>query len=213
MVKGFKLLKVRLLRPWNRFIRRRRLKNKTVTVISNNCWGGFMMKECGMAFYTPFVGLFMFDDDYIRMLEDMNVLSKPLRFISREQSRHVITEKKDYPIGVIGDGIEIHFLHYKSAQEAAEKWAKRVSRIDKDNMIVKFGDEDGWREDLMRRFEALPFDCKVCFTAQEHEGYPSVVRLPYYDNEGSIQRDAYKVTNDYWDFVDHANALKKTSHA
>ncbi|MDE6581301.1 MAG: DUF1919 domain-containing protein [Duncaniella sp.] len=200
-------MKIRIARPWNKFRRRRRLRNRSVSIISNNCWGGFMMKECNIPFNTPFVGLFMFDEDYISMLEHPEVLKSELRFISRRESRHKITEPKDYPIAVIGDGLEIHFLHYKSEKEARMKWNRRVGRIDFDNLIVKFGDEDGPRRDLLERFDKLPYKCKVAFTGKDYPGISSAVTVPYYKEEGMVARDLYKVSNEVWDFVDHANGL------
>lgn len=207
MISWLKLMKIRLMRPWNRFSRRRRLKNRTVSIISNNCWGGFMMKECGLPFNTPFVGLFMFDEDYVRMLEDPGVLNSPLRFISREESCHVISDPKIYPIGVIGDGLEIHFLHYGSEAEARSKWERRVGRIDFDNLIVKFGDEDGPRPDLLERFDRLPYKHKVAFTGTDYPRIQSAVMVPYYTDERHVGRDLYKVSNEVWDFVDHANRI------
>ncbi|MDE6416730.1 MAG: DUF1919 domain-containing protein [Duncaniella sp.] len=200
-------MKIRIARPWNKFRRRRRLRNRSVSIISNNCWGGFMMKECNIPFNTPFVGLFMFDEDYISMLEHPEVLKSELRFISRRESRHKITEPKDYPIAVIGDGLEIHFLHYNSEEEARMKWNRRVGRIDFDNLIVKFGDEDGPRRDLLERFDKLPYKCKVAFTGKDYPGISSAVTVPYYKEEGMVARDLYKVSNEVWDFVDHANGL------
>lgn len=207
MITWLKLMRIRISRPWNRFMRRRRLRNRSVSIISNNCWGGFMMKECGIPFRTPFVGLFMFDEDYISMLEHPEVLESQLRFINRSESRHKITDPKEYPIGVIGDGIEIHFLHYKSEAEAMEKWTRRVGRIDFSNLVVKFGDEDGQRPDLLKRFDRLPYKCKVAFTGKDYPDIRSAVTVPYYRDEGKVGRDLYKVSNEVWDFVDHANDL------
>ena len=209
MITWLKLMKIRIARPWNRFRRRRRIRNRNVSIISNNCWGGFMMKECALPFRTPFVGLFMFDEDYIEMLEHPEVLQTPLRFIKRSESRHKITDPKEYPIAVIGDGLEIHFLHYKSESEAREKWSKRVGRIDFNNLIVKFGDEDGERPDLLKRFDALPYKCKVAFTGRDYPELHSAVTVPYYLAEGHVGRDLYKVSNEVWDFVYHANALSE----
>ena len=207
MISKSKLWHIRFLRPWNRWRRRRTIRNRCVSVISNNCWGGFMMKECNLPFNTPFVGLFLYDTDYIRVLEHPEVLRTPLRFIDRKDSRHVITDPKDYPIGVIGDDIEIHFLHYRDRDEARTKWERRVGRIDWNNSIVKFGDEDGDRPDLLARFDALPLPCKVYFSGRQHPSSASAVFLPDFATEGHIDRGAYKVSNEQWDFVSHANAL------
>lgn len=36
------------------------LKNKCFTIISNNCWGGFVYQKFNLQYRTPFVGLFIF---------------------------------------------------------------------------------------------------------------------------------------------------------
>lgn len=46
-----------------------------------------------------------------------------------------------YPVGMLkGNGtlpdIKIHFLHYRSFEEAREKWLERSGRLDFDNLCV-----------------------------------------------------------------------------
>lgn len=77
-----------------------------------------------------------------------------------------ILDDKEYPIGLIANDIEIHFIHYKDEDEAYAKWSRRVKRINWDNLIVKFCDRDQCTEDLIRRFDKLPYSHKVCFTAK-----------------------------------------------
>ena len=50
------------------------LKNKTVTILSNNCWGTFMYKYCNLEFNSPFIGLFVFAPDYIKLLEEPSLI-------------------------------------------------------------------------------------------------------------------------------------------
>ena len=55
-----------------KWIRSLAIKNKTVTVVSNNCWGGFMYQSCKLQYHTPFIGLFMVAPDYIKLLENFD---------------------------------------------------------------------------------------------------------------------------------------------
>ena len=189
---------------------RLRLRNRTLTVISNDCWGGMMLKYHNLPFNTPFVGLFVYGPDYIEMLEHPETLKLPLTFIAKEQSRwykELMTERKtDYPIGVLGDtGLEIHFLHYATAEEARQKWTRRVARINWDNAIVKFSDRYLCSEELVRRFDRLPYRTKVCFLPRALP-YASVCALPEFRGEERVSLCWY-LSNWHWSFVKHANAL------
>lgn len=51
--------------------RSKAIKNKSVSIISNNCWGGFMYQSCNLQYNSPFIGLFLFAPDYIKLLENI----------------------------------------------------------------------------------------------------------------------------------------------
>ena len=190
------------------------IRNKRVSVISNNCWGGFMYQSCNLQYQSPFIGLFIFAPDYIWLLEhfDEYLLGKTnLRFINKEKSKYSHLIDKDYPIGELEaaecGSVEIHFLHYHTEEECARKWNQRVKRIDKNNMIVKFCDRDLATEALIERFDALPFDCKVCFTSRRFS-FASVCYLPEFEGCNEVV-DEWEVSDKYWNFIKHCNQLKK----
>jgi uncharacterized protein (DUF1919 family) len=114
-------MRIELLRNIEKKIKgkfsRLRLKQTDFTIISNNCWGTFIYKKFDLPYQSPFVNLLIFAEDYIRMLENFSpTLFNGIYFIPHKESKHIIelTERKylglEYPIGVIGEGIEIHFL-------------------------------------------------------------------------------------------------------
>lgn len=41
------------------------IKNKNVSIISNNCWGGFMYQEHRLRYNSPFIGLFLYAPELI----------------------------------------------------------------------------------------------------------------------------------------------------
>lgn len=159
------------------------LKNKEFTIISNNCWGGFVYQKFGLEYRTPFIGLFIFAPDYIRLLNNLEkIVFYPMRFISPKDSEYVEDilvndQLPKYPIGVLGDDIEIHFLHYKNEKEALEKWNRRVKRINFDNMLIKLSDKDRCSENIIREFELLKYKNKICFTAKEYENTKYCIQI------------------------------------
>lgn len=154
--------------------RKGRLINKDFSIISDNCWSSFIYQHFNLPYRSPFAGLFLFSPDYLKLLNDLERhLSCELHFIDANDSRYkdeLIINKTfgKYPIGVI-NGIEIHFLHYTSEQEARDKWNKRVKRINFNNLIVKFCDRDLATPELIEQFLALPYKNKIFLTSQNYQ--------------------------------------------
>lgn len=168
------------------------LKNKNFTIISKNCWGGRVYQRYGLQYTSPTVGLFFFADEYIKFLSNIKYyLSLELKFIPKSQSRYYeyyIEKDKYYPIGVLDD-IEIVFLHYKSEVEAREKWNRRKARINWDNLIVKFNDQNRATEENIREFDKLPFKNKLCFVAHPVDGTDNTIVFTEFGNEKCITND------------------------
>lgn len=167
--------------------RRKMLKNTQFTIISNNCWGGMIYESYGLPKQTPTAGCFFMADDYIRLLTRLDdYLHADLTFISPEDSKWkeiVCTDKRygHYPVGRLtvmgGNGpedVEIFFMHYHSASEAKEKWERRLGRIDREHLLVKFNDQNGCTREHIEAFDRLPFRHKICFTAAPYPNCKSV---------------------------------------
>lgn len=185
---------------------RRALKNHSLSIISNNCWGGFMSQRMQVQYNSPFVGLFLFADDYIKLLQRIDLIYKPIIFISKKESKYEKLPEKKYVIGCLPGGIEIHFLHYHTQEEALSKWNKRLKRLDMNNLLVKFSERDGCTEHLIKEFDALPFANKVCFTVRNYSQYKCTCLLK--DQAGQIQAEGYwKSSNKYWDIFLNANII------
>lgn len=157
-------------------IRRKRkgkLVNKEFSIISNNCWGGRIYQKFDLPYTSPTVGVYFYPDEYIKFLNNLeHYLSIEPIIIPRGKSKYAkqLSELRVYryfPIGLIDD-IEIVFLHYRSDEEAIEKWEKRKKRINLSNLIVKFNDQNECTEKHLIAFEKLPYKNKICFTAKEY---------------------------------------------
>lgn len=159
------LCKIRNM-PYNirRFFVKRSIKSRDFTVISNNCWAGRLYQYLDMPYLSPTAGLYFFAPDYIKFVSDLRrYLNTPLRFIKAEESKYYEEIKKrnqtDKPIGILDD-VEIVFLHYKTKEEAEEKWNRRKERVNYDNIILKFSRMNLCTEEEMRKFSGLPFENK-----------------------------------------------------
>ena len=162
-------LRVRSAQAWADALWRLRHDGSDFSIISDNCWGGFLYQHLRRPYLTPFAGLFMEPDCFLRMLADLrSCLAHPPRRAAASRYGHLEQARgrlfPEYPIGLLGDGIEVHFLHYATWEEALAKWLRRRDRIRWDRLYFKFTDRDGADPDLARRFLALPFPRKLYLT-------------------------------------------------
>src|SRR6187402_3435763 len=130
----------------------RKLQQKPFAIVTNNCWGYELYNSIGREYNTPFIGLFLFPECYVKFLENFDAsINGELTFI--EQSRYY-DSPKHYPIGRIAQDIEIHFLHYKSNEEALNKWTRRVERLKKEiaegtELFLKLCDAENCSQEQM----------------------------------------------------------------
>lgn len=169
---GIRLRILKIKRKLFANIRQQKINKKDFTIISNNCWGGMIYESYNLPKQSPTVGMYFFADDYIKFVKDLkNNLEKELIFIKPEDSKwfeEIKNNKKigTYPIGKIDD-IEIFFLHYKDEKEADEKWKRRTKRINWDNLIIKFNDQNRCNYKNVRDFYDLDYKNKIFFTAKD----------------------------------------------
>lgn len=182
---------------------RKKLTNNDFTIISNNCWGTFVYKGLHLQYRTPFVGLFMFAPDYIRLLENFDhYMSIDLNFTGESRYKQYLDYEIKYPVGLLDD-LEVHFVYYKDNEDAAEKWGRRCKRMNRDNMFYKFCDRDLCTPEIRERFYHLPYEKKVCFTAHPDPGGSSVVIKDCSKQDTVFNEQFYYYK--YFDVVDWLN--------
>ena len=64
-------------------------------------------------------------------------------------------------VGYIGN-LRINFIHYRSPEDAIEKWNRRRKRVNLDNLIIKF-DDNCADEEWVKKMASLPYP-KIFFT-------------------------------------------------
>jgi len=141
---------------------------KPYCIISNNCYGLDYYKKQQIPYNTPFVGLFLYSDCYIRLLENFD------EFMRLELTYCMFSKygKTTYPVGNLGKDIEIHFLHYKTFQEASDKWKRRKARMyPLSECIIKMCDRDGFGKTHGQRFLDLPLENKLLFVTEKNNFY------------------------------------------
>jgi uncharacterized protein (DUF1919 family) len=166
------------------------IEKKDFCIISNDCWGAELYRWMGIEYNTPFVGLMFMAPCYLKFLKNPNkYISGQLEFITNsqyEEPNNVRRETGYYPIGKILD-IEVHFLHFKSEEEAIEKWNRRKVKINWNNLFVKFSLDKDYAEKIhLDEFESLPYKRKVCFSKFDHANSEICVKVKRFTHNGKI---------------------------
>lgn len=155
-----------------------RLRNNTPSLISSNCNGAFILHDLNLQFRSPFVNLWMWPEDYIRFLRNMEYyLACELTFIDENDV--------SYPVGRLED-IKIYFQHYQSEQEAKAKWDERRKRIDLENLFILFSDRDGCTYEDLKEFDSLPYKNKVVFTNKQYPDIASAFYIKGYESKTCV---------------------------
>lgn len=64
-------------------------------------------------------------------------------FVNESKQKDNLVERNTIcSIGVLDDVEMVFFLHYKSQQEALEKWKRRSKRINWNNIVFKFSEQN-----------------------------------------------------------------------
>lgn len=171
-------------------LKRVNLSNRDFSIISNNCWGGIVYDIFGLKYRTPFIGCYIMPEDYIKLLKNLHYyMSLDCKEIDFQKSKFFDKEKKIVPIGQIDD-IQICFVHYDSGKIACDKWNKRKLRIDYDNLLIKFSDQNGCTISQGEEFLELPFKNKIFITNKgEFRGKDNVVLMSEFKNQGYVIDD------------------------
>lgn len=185
------------MKVWRRRIAakvmRRRVVNRDFTIISNDCWGGMAYEELAMRYDTPFVGLFVVIEDYMRLLRRPQFYCEAKMEFATQSRRQEINSwreaiRKPYPIGVLNGDVEVHFVHYASRDEAETKWMRRARRIHWENLLVKVcWHDDDRMEDWLREFDGMAYAKKISLVPNESPDLRHAVRLRDYTTDGSAQ--------------------------
>ena len=187
------------------------LKNRNYSIISNNCWGGIMTRNFGLPYNFPTCGTFFFAKEYLKFLtglrEHLEAEPEPLAVRDSRYAEILLPKYGDALVmGKILDA-EIVFLHYTSFEEAKTKWDRRKGRVNYDNLLVKFNDQNGFREEDYDAFAALPFAHKVFFTANRNlKDKPLSVYFDCYESDGYVVDDI-KPSYRYFDLKRYLNEM------
>lgn len=158
-IPDIKLIPIKVMQLYGfDFEKYKKIKTDIPTIFAPNCWGGLLYNSMGLPFNSPLINMFVDHNDYIKFLKQPEYYLK----CSLELSEMIYKEELQhyYPI-VNCDDIKLYFNHYKTFEDAQNCWNRRKKRINWNNTIVMFYDEN---IQLINEFLKLPYKNKICFS-------------------------------------------------
>lgn len=148
---------------WRNKFEKKKLRNSDFSIFSDTCIAGIIYHDLGLQFKSPTINVLISASDFVKLLKDLKTyLNSELIFIHTSAN---------YPVAMLLD-VRINFLHYKTEEEARQKWEERKNRINWDNMFVICSESDLTYEEMVE-FDNLPFDNKIIFLRKKVEGIKS----------------------------------------
>ena len=198
---------IRKIRITNK--QKKQLRNHSFSIISSNCNGAVITSELGEQFRTPTVNLFFAPSDFVKFASNIE------HYFSCELIE-VKNSMESFPVGKLDD-ITIYFMHYKSFEEARNKWNIRKQRVNFHNIFFMLSKHNGCTECDINNFLKLPFENKIVFTNDNADQGKNFVYVEEDKNEKEvgIMTDFVKPLgarkyDKYFDYVKWLNEGERT---
>lgn len=168
------------------------LIDKDTSIISSNCFAGRIMQDLGMRYNSPTLGLYFWAPDYIEFLANLRFYLTEAKIQFVEHSKYPLGDKRRkewrhwYPIGRLDGKVEIHFLHYYTEEEAAEKWYRRASRVNWDKILIVGMEQNLCTLDEIKAFDKLSFDNKIFFSSKNLPELKSNCYIKEFKKNGEV---------------------------
>ena len=163
---------------------RKRWENKDFTIIASNCIGGVIYHELGLEFRSPTINMYIKSSDFVKLCSN---LKKYMKY----EPEQVNQTEYNFPVMKISD-ITLYCVHYKTFEEAKEKWNQRKKRINYDNIYFIMSERDGCTEEDLKKFDMINNKHKVVFVHKNMDNIKSSYYIKGTENTGE-DKDIHKI--------------------
>lgn len=182
----------------------KRLVNNDFTIISRNCVGGVIYHSLGKQFSSPTINLFMSQKDFIKFIKELEAYIK----LEIKEDKNA-SQTLGYPVAKCGD-LTIHFIHYKSFNEAKEKWDRRKKRINYKKIFLINTDQDDYSREIDNEYAKLPYPKILFVHSKKQVVAPYHVYIKGFDHKpyiGNILDRKNKFGRRYLDDFDYVSFI------
>ena len=156
---------------FNRWLK---IRNSKLTIVSNTCWGGLTYHFMHLPFNSPFINMHFDFENYLLLLSNFRECIKGK--LEQVDTQYDYNLNREYPVMLLNNEVTLHFNHYTSEAEAIEAWARRVKRVNTENILFQLSTVSP--EDAKRFLDVCPED-KIVFVPYETNEKGLLTVLPY----------------------------------
>lgn len=186
------------LMPLFDFNRYAMLIENPVTILSDDCWGGYAYHCLKLPFSSPLINIYWNRDEYAKFIEN------PLFYLNSELDmvEEGDLEKGIPPVGQLGDAkqnVKMIFTHNVDFMEGKRQWDRRKQRINPDNLFIKMGFNvaDTNRKFYIEKFKEVPYNKILVYLGEENvEGIFKTKRFIWLEEKS--KRVEFFQYNDYF---------------
>ena len=124
-----------------------KLRNDNFTIFASDCTGGVLYHELNKRFLSPTINMYFDAQDFMRFIEN----PEKYFYIPMELDKKSSLDE-GYPVAKLGD-IKLHLVHYKTIEEAQQKWLQRIERINWTNVYYVMNDRNGCTNKDIEQFD------------------------------------------------------------
>lgn len=166
------------------------VRKQKISIVTNNCIGGFIYKKYGCKFLSPTINLQMSPNDFVKFCQNLDLYLN--EDITEEQNcdpaffQALGGDCIDFPVGKLKD-ITIFFQHYKTFEESRKKWNERKTRLNFSNMYFILCDtycsgKTICDEKTINSFFSIPYENKLFVT--DNKAYKNAKNCFYIESNG-----------------------------
>ncbi|WP_429150475.1 DUF1919 domain-containing protein [Anaerotaenia torta] len=175
----------------------------------STCIGGLIYNNLGLKFMSPTINLWIYSPDFVKFAYNLKeYLASELEFLPPNNK---YTDGA-YPVGQLKD-IIIHFNHFKTKEEALDKWNERAKRIDFDNLYF-ITDDNGLKDEDILKMQKVECKRAIVFTATPKPQFGVTYWLKRYAKTGAMGEysvrdlDGFREFEKSFDYVKWLNGDK-----
>lgn len=184
-----------LYTPGFDFLRYIELREKGISIISNNCWGGYAYHYLRLPVKTPFVNMWMNPSDCMKVINNLQYyLNEKLKIVDSGYDKG---RRKWYPVVALGD-VKLYWNHCFSVDElktSVSQFIRRSKRVDYNRQLAFVYFEDaGMAKKYENEINMLPLKRKIGIS-HDYAGDNIYLAKDYVRDINMFDSDFFKYVN------------------
>lgn len=159
---------------FNKYIK---IKESNISILSDNCFAGFLYHYFGLKFLTPTINMYCDHEAYYSFLENLQEnMTRQMEKVE-DYAETPFLGRFMFPRGRVGK-VEWQFNHDVEFETAAARWKRGCERFNWNNYLTIMTIRS---DEMAYKFDALPIEHKIGFYWKDL-GLKSVVYIPEWND-------------------------------